>query len=214
MIQACLFDLDGVIVDTAKFHFLAWRKLANNIGLDFTETQNEALKGVSRVDSLKKILDWGHVQLDQATTEKLLKEKNDNYLEMVSNLNETNILEGVTALLVDLKANNIKIGLGSSSKNAQLILEKINLLHYFDIIIDGNNTTLAKPNPEVFLNGAKALNVPANNCLVFEDSLAGLEAANAAGMKSIGIGEPATLYIASIVVTSLNNFSYKNIAML
>lgn len=198
-----IFDLDGVIVDTAKYHFLAWRNLANSLGFDFTEEQNEQLKGVSRVKSLEILLDIGKVQLSQEKKELLLLEKNEEYLEYVYRMNSNEILPGVNQLLTFLEANNIKFVLGSASKNAQLILEKVGLLERFTAIVDGNDVLKAKPNPEVFLIGAKKLNMNPTNCVVVEDAIAGVQAANGANMISIGIGNAKVLSEANYVFDSM-----------
>ena len=184
-----IFDLDGVIVDTAKYHFLAWKKLANQLGFEFTKEQNELFKGVSRKRCLEILLDIGKIEASQEQFDIWMVEKNVDYLQYIENMDESEILPDVPKVLQFLKDNNIPIALGSASKNARPILEKVKLLHYFDAIVDGNNVTKAKPDPEVFLLAAKQLGVDAKDCVVFEDAVAGIEAANAANMISIGIGE-------------------------
>ena len=188
-----IFDLDGVIVDTAKYHYLAWRNLANSLGFDFTEEQNELLKGVSRVKSLEILLELGKVELSEEKKQALLVEKNKEYLEYVYKMTADEILPGVNQLLTFLEANNIKFALGSASKNAPLILEKVGLIKRFTAIVDGNDVSKAKPNPEVFLIGAQKLSMNPENCIVFEDAIAGVQAANAAKMISIGIGDANVL---------------------
>ncbi|SDS83134.1 beta-phosphoglucomutase [Gillisia sp. Hel1_33_143] len=199
--KGVIFDLDGVIVDTAKFHFLAWRKLANDLGFDITETQNEELKGVSRVKSLEIILGWGGVTLTEDEFMEQMAMKNDNYLSYISGMTKSDILPGVSEIIDFLKENDIPIALGSASKNARNILEKVGLYQSFDAIVDGNDVSKAKPNPEVFLIAADQLNVDPENCVVFEDSVAGIQAANLAKMTSIGIGEEAVLNEADHVYT-------------
>lgn len=189
MKKTFIFDLDGVIVDTAKYHFVAWQNLAKSIGIQFTHEDNEQLKGVSRVRSLELILEWGKVQATQEQKELWLIRKNDEYLSFIEKMDATEVLPEVEKVLEFLKQNQQNIVLGSASKNAKPILEKTNLLHYFDAIVDGNDVTNAKPDPEVFLQGAKKVNAVATNCIVFEDSVAGIQAANVAQMTSIGIGE-------------------------
>lgn len=188
-----IFDLDGVIVDTAKYHFLAWRKLANSLGIDFTEIQNEQLKGVSRVKSLEKILNWGNKTVSEAEFNRLMAEKNEDYLSYIYKMDASEILPDVHRVLNLLKEHHQGIALGSASKNAKLILEKVNLLDYFEVVVDGNSVTKAKPDPEVFLNAANRLEITPENCIVFEDAVAGVEAANAAKMISIGIGSKSVL---------------------
>src|SRR4030065_1277533 len=196
---AFIFDLDGVIVDTAKYHYLAWRNLANALGFDFTEEQNELLKGVSRIQSLEILLSIGKVELPGVEKEKLLLQKNKEYLEYVNKMTSEEILPGVNDLLNFLEINEIKYALGSASKNAPLILEKVGLLNRFTAIVDGNDVSKAKPDPEVFLIGAKKLGINPENCVVVEDAIAGIEAANAARMISIGIGDANVLYEADYV---------------
>lgn len=194
-----IFDLDGVIVDTAKYHYLAWKKLANSIGLDFSEVQNEQLKGVSRKRSLEKILEWGNRILSKEDFFDLMKKKNDDYLSYISKMDASEILSDVPQVLNFLIENKNPIALGSASKNARIILERVNLLKKFDAVIDGNDVSKAKPDPEVFLNAAKALKVQPSECIVFEDSIAGIKAANIANMTSIGIGDEEILKEADYV---------------
>ena len=193
MKKGFIFDLDGVIVDTAKYHYLAWRKLANELGFEFTEEQNEMFKGVSRKRCLEILLDIGKIEATKEQFDTWMIDKNVDYLEYIENMDESEILPDVPKVLQFLKENNIPIALGSASKNAQPILEKVGLLPYFDTIVDGNNVTKAKPDPEVFLLAAKQLGVKANDCIVFEDAVAGVEAANAVEMISIGIGDDEVL---------------------
>lgn len=188
MKKGFIFDLDGVIVDTAKYHFLAWRKLANSIGVDFTSEQNEQLKGVSRVKSLEKILAWGNKTISEAQFSELMHSKNEDYLSYIETMTSEEILPDVVKVLDFLKEHKQAIALGSASKNARVILEKVELLDYFDTIVDGTNVTKAKPDPEVFLNAASQLDITPAKCIVFEDSVAGVQAANTANMTSIGIG--------------------------
>lgn len=197
--KAIIFDLDGVIVDTAKYHYLAWKNLANELGFDFTEKQNELLKGVSRVKSLEILLDIGKVSLSDDRKQELLIEKNKEYLEEVNQMTADEILPSMAELLNILDKNNIKYALGSASKNAPLILKKVGLYDRFAAIVDGNDVSKAKPDPEVFLIAAEKLNTEPKNCIVFEDAIAGVQAANAAGMISIGIGDKETLYEADYV---------------
>ena len=188
-----IFDLDGVIVDTAKYHYLAWKKLANQLGFDFTEEQNEMFKGVSRKRCLEILLEIGDIKATQEQFDTWMVEKNVDYLQYIDKMDASEILPDVKKVLEFLVANKQPIALGSASKNAQPILEKVGLLPYFDTIVDGNNVTKAKPDPEVFLIAAKQLGVNPENCVVFEDAVAGIEAANNANMISIGIGDENVL---------------------
>ncbi|MDV6169029.1 beta-phosphoglucomutase [Flavobacterium sp. DG1-102-2] len=192
--KAFIFDLDGVIVDTAKYHYLAWQKIANRLGIDFTHEHNELLKGVSRIRSLDIILGLGNVEAAEEDKEKWLVEKNEDYLGYITNMNADEILPDVERILQYLKDNGQKIALGSASKNARPILEKVGILHFFDAIVDGNDVTNAKPDPEVFLRAAQMLGIAPDNSIVFEDAVAGVQAANAANMVSIGIGDTKTLH--------------------
>lgn len=184
-----IFDLDGVIVDTAKYHYLAWKKLAHELGFEFTIEQNELFKGVSRKKCLEILLKIGNVEASQDQFDTWMIEKNEDYLAYIDTMNESEILPDVLKILSFLKENNAPIALGSASKNAIPILEKVELLHFFDHIVDGNSVTKAKPDPEVFLIAANKMKVNPVNCVVFEDAVAGIEAANNAKMTSIGIGD-------------------------
>ena len=192
--KAFIFDLDGVIVDTAKYHFLAWQKIASDLGIEFTPEHNEELKGVSRIRSLDIILKLGNIEASEENKNKWLKQKNEDYLAYIENMDESEILPGVVNILEFIKQKNQLIGLGSASKNARPILEKVKILHLFDAIVDGNDVTNAKPDPEVFLRAAKLLNATNEDSMVFEDSVAGIQAANIANMTSIGIGDEKILH--------------------
>jgi len=191
--KAFIFDLDGVIVDTAKYHYLAWKKIATELGIDFTHEHNELLKGVSRVRSLDIILGLGNVEASQEQKDQWLVQKNEEYLTYLVDMDQSEILPGVMKVLAFLKTNNQPIALGSASKNARPILEKTGILSYFDVIVDGNDVSNAKPDPEVFLQAAQKLGMTNENSIVFEDSVAGIQAANIAAMTSIGIGDAAIL---------------------
>lgn len=197
--KAFIFDLDGVIVDTAKYHFLAWKKIANSLGIDFTHDHNELLKGVSRVRSLDIILELGNVQASQEDKDKWLIQKNEDYLTYLVDMDESEILPGIMPILRFLKEKNQGIALGSASKNAKPILEKTGIMSYFDIVVDGNDVANAKPDPEVFLQAARLLNAKNEDAIVFEDSVAGVQAANIANMTSVGIGDEEVLYEANYI---------------
>lgn len=197
--KAFIFDLDGVIVDTAKYHFLAWQKIADELHIDFTLEHNELLKGVSRVRSLDIILELGKVEASQDDKNKWLIQKNEEYLTYLVDMDQSELLPGVITILKFLKENNQPIALGSASKNARPILEKTGILSYFDAIVDGNDVTNAKPDPEVFLNAAIQLGIEPENAIVFEDSVAGVQAANIAKMTSIGIGDEKNLHEAKYI---------------
>lgn len=198
--KACLFDLDGVLVDTAIYHFQAWKNLGSKFGYVLTEEQNEQLKGVSRVESLNRILAWANYSATEEQISAWLIEKNENYLELISTMNPSEILPGVVDFLGQLKKAGYKIALGSASKNAEIILAKTGLTEWFDLIVDGNMVTKSKPDPEVFLKGAMGLGVEPAACIVFEDAQAGIEAAKAGNMRAIGIGEAEMLGQADKVI--------------
>ena len=209
--KAFIFDLDGVIVDTAKYHYLAWKKIASELGIEFTHEHNELLKGVSRVRSLDIILGLGEVDASQAQKDQWLIQKNEDYLSYLVDMDQSEILPGVMTVLEFLKTNQQPIALGSASKNARPILEKTGILSYFDAIVDGNDVSNAKPDPEVFLQAAQKLGISNENSIVFEDSVAGIQAANIASMTSIGIGEANILNEAKF---NFQDFTYIDEAFL
>jgi beta-phosphoglucomutase len=194
-----IFDLDGVIVDTAKYHYLAWKHLADELGIPFTEEQNEQFKGVSRKRCLEILLEMGGLSVSQQRFDAWLEEKNKDYLAYIEKMDASEILPDVPKVLNFLKEHQIPMALGSASKNARPILKKVGLISYFNTIVDGTHVTKAKPDPEVFLIAAAQLGVTPNECIVFEDALAGIEAANKAGMTSIGIGDREVLSDAQYV---------------
>jgi len=211
VIKGCLFDLDGVIVDTASHHFAAWNKLAEELGVSFDKRDNEQLKGVSRVDSLEFILRKGNLVLDSNTKLQLMEKKNAHYLKMAAEITPADALPGIVDLIDELKEAGIQIGLGSSSKNAEQILSKLNLLSSFEVVVDGNHLTLSKPDPEVFLKGAQALGLRPRNCLVIEDAIAGIEAAIAGGFPVIGVGDNHELNRAHAVVPNFKDLNWMGI---
>jgi beta-phosphoglucomutase len=186
-LKAFIFDLDGVIVDTAKYHFKSWKIIAEKFGFELSKTQNQVLKGVSREESLDRILSWGGISIDRFEKKKYLEKKNELYKEFINNLSQMDILPGVNKLIDFAEIKNIPIALGSASKNANQILDKLEIKKKFKVIIDGNLTTKSKPHPEVFLKGAQILGVNPKEVIVFEDSIAGVEAANKAKMISVAI---------------------------
>ncbi|MDC3050729.1 beta-phosphoglucomutase [bacterium] len=185
--KAFIFDLDGIIVDTAKYHFKSWKIISKNFGFELSKTQNERLKGVSREKSLDRILSWGGISIDRFEKKKYLEKKNELYKGFISNLSQMDILPGVIKLLDFAAIKDIPIALGSASKNAHQILKKLGIKDKFKVIIDGNLTSKSKPHPEVFLKGAKMLGVNPKEVIVFEDSIAGVKAANKAKMVSVAI---------------------------
>ena len=208
--RAAIFDLDGVIVDTAKYHYLAWKRLAKEYRFDFTETDNERLKGVSRVRSLEILLEIGRLTLDESEKEKMASRKNEWYIDYIKHMDASEMLPGAAEYLKNLRAKGIKTALGSASKNAPLILERLGISDLFDVIVDGNKVSKAKPDPEVFLRAADELNIASTSCVVFEDAEAGVQAALRANMGVVGIGKPATLSEADIVIGGLGQLLILN----
>lgn len=207
MNKAFIFDLDGVIVDTAKYHYLAWKKMANEMNFEFTLDQNELLKGVSRVRSLEILLEIGGISKSPAEQEFLATSKNELYLELIEKLDSSDLLPGTKEFILNSQDKAIKIALGSASKNAAYILKKLGIAHLFDARVDGTMVSKAKPNPEVFLKAANLLSLNPKNCLVFEDAQAGIDAAKNAGMKCVGIGNIDVLKGADIIVSGLDQIT-------
>jgi beta-phosphoglucomutase len=204
-IKGCIFDLDGVIVDTAKYHYLAWKRLADQLGFFFSEKDNERLKGVSRMASLEILLEVGGLAFDKDAKLALATEKNQWYVEYITAMKEDEILPGAKEFIESARAAGLKVALGSASKNALTILNRLKLTTYFDSIIDGNKVSKAKPDPEVFLLAAQELGIHPANCVVFEDAKAGVEAAKRAGMKCVGIGTSPELSDADIMIPGFEN---------
>jgi beta-phosphoglucomutase len=211
---AFLFDLDGVLVDTAKYHYLAWRAVCNQLGFDLSYEENEKLKGIDRVTSLNILLNLGKVKITQNEFEEWLLKKNQHYLNLIGNLAPEDLFEGALSLFKELKKRGIKIGLGSASKNARYILDKLQITSYFDYIVEGTMTTRGKPDPQVFLIGAKGCNVNPENCAVFEDAEAGVEAAITGNMKAIGIGDKKILKDANLVYPHIKDVDLESVLRL
>ena len=188
MIKGFIFDLDGVLVDTAKYHYLAWKKLTDELDLHFDIRDNELLKGVSRERSFEIILELNGKEMSRAKIQECCTRKNGFYVDFISRITPEEILPGAREFLLDAKQSGIRTALGSASKNAGIILERTGLLPYFDAVIDGTKVSLAKPNPEVFLKGAEGMGLLPEECVVFEDSMAGIVAAHNGGMKAVGVG--------------------------
>lgn len=210
-IKAFLFDLDGVIVDTAIYHYQAWRRLANELGFDLSEEFNETLKGVSRMESLDLILAHGGLTLPDEKKTELATQKNGWYLDLVSRMTSDDILPGVPTFFSQVRKAGLLTALGSVSKNAPMILERIGMTNAFDAIIDGNKISKGKPDPEVFTKGAEELDVNPDECVVFEDAVAGVEAGKRANMFVVGLGSPDLLARADLVVPSLENLTVEQV---
>lgn len=209
--KAILFDLDGVIVDTAKHHFIAWRALAAELGFDFTEADNERLKGVSRMDSLNILLEIGGINISEEKKKALAAKKNEQYVKAIQQMDRSEILPGVERFLTELKEKGVPFALGSASKNAPLILKQIDLYDTFDAIVDGNVISKAKPDPEVFLKGAELLKIDPKDCVVFEDAQAGIEAGKHAGMYVVGVGDADILTGADDYIQDLSDMHFSRL---
>ncbi len=205
--EACLFDLDGVLVDTAGYHYLAWKRLAGELGMAFTHADNEKLKGVSRIRSLELLMEWGGISRSAGEMEELAARKNAWYLEMIGNMQPDELLPGALDFIRAVRGAGIRIALGSASKNAGMILAKTGIAAYFEAIVDGNLVPASKPDPEVYLRGAAMLGVTPGACVVFEDAVSGIGAARAAGMKVVGIGSPDILGDADLVISGLHEMT-------
>jgi beta-phosphoglucomutase len=201
--KLAIFDLDGVLVDTAKYHYLAWKRLATQYGFDFTEVDNERLKGVSRMRSLEILLEIGGLNVDEATQEAMAAQKNAWYVEYISRLDESELLPGAADYVRYLRSRGVMTAIGSASKNTAMILERLGIADLFDVVIDGTRTKKAKPDPEVFALAAQSLGIDPQDCVVFEDAVAGIQAAHRGGMGVVGIGKPDKLGEADAVVPGL-----------
>ncbi|WDE05204.1 beta-phosphoglucomutase [Thalassomonas viridans] len=197
--KAFIFDLDGVLTDTAEFHFIAWQATAHQLGLEFTREDNEGLKGVDRVGSLQLILDKGQLSVSEEKFEQLLVEKNQHYLELINDINPDNLFPGVLDCFAALKEQGIKIGLASASKNAAFVVDKLGIADLFDFIGDAASVANSKPAPDIFLSVAQGLGLSPEDCIGVEDAVAGVTAIKSAGMYAVGIGEKSVLTQADIV---------------
>lgn len=214
MIKACIFDLDGVLVDTAKYHFLAWRRMAKEIGYDLTESVNEKLKGVSRMHSLEIILELAGVSLSETEKQKIADKKNSWFMEYIENMKADEIFPGVKPALQHLRKEGIKVALASSSKNAETVIDILGIKDDFNAIVDGTMIVHTKPDPEIFLLAAQKLKVQPHECIVFEDAESGVEAALRAGMKCVGIGKRDQLHRAHTVINAVQEFDFKQLQSL
>lgn len=187
MIKAVIFDLDGVIVSTDSCHYKAWKKMADEEGIYFDEKINNRLRGVSRMASLEIVLERAHKSYTDAEKQEMAERKNNYYKELITELTPGDILPGAMENLEELKRNNIKIAIGSSSKNTPIILRQIGLGDYFDAVSDGNNISKSKPDPEVFLKASEMLGIEPEFCMIVEDADAGIEAGKRAGMKTLSV---------------------------
>jgi len=206
LIKACIFDLDGVIVDTARYHYLAWKRLAKELGIDLTMEDNERLKGVSRMRSMEIILEIGGISISEHEKERLANKKNTWFVDYIERMAPEEIFPGVKLLIKEIRELGIKTALASSSKNAKTVIQLLHIRNEFDVVVDGTMITHTKPHPEIFLLAAERLGVEPEACLVFEDAEAGVEAALAAGMKCVGVGSPVMLKEANRIVSTTSEF--------
>ncbi|MFO7869592.1 MAG: beta-phosphoglucomutase [Bacteroidales bacterium] len=211
-INACIFDMDGVLVSTEKYHFLAWRRLAETLGFTIDEEFNEQLKGVSRAVCIRLLLEYAGIHKSEAEKNELAQQKNEWYLEYISSIGPQDLLPGVLDFMNELQKHSIKMAVGSASKNAALLLKKLEIVHYFTAIVDGTQIEHPKPDPEVFLKGAEKMKVSPSDCVVFEDAQSGVQAAKSAGMYCVGIGDKKILSQADICVSGVHAISYNDIA--
>lgn len=212
-IEAFIFDLDGVITDTAEYHFLAWKELAKDVGITFTKEDNEELKGISRMESLEKILKLGGRENDFSEEEKeqLAAKKNEHYLTLIENITPDDILPGIKPLIEEIKSNGLKLGLASVSKNAFAVMESLGLKEEFDVIVDAAKIQNGKPDPEIFLTAAKLLNVETAACIGLEDAAAGVDSIKGANMFAVGVGSEETLKKADVVYPKTELLAYEEI---
>ena len=210
MKSAIILDLDGVICDTAHFHFLAWHRLAAEYGYELTQADNEQLKGVSRADSLTFILGLANKTLSTEQFNEDLRRKNEWYLDLVKDMGPLDVLPGVPSFFAEVAARKIPLALGSASKNANMVLTRVGLIQAFDAIVDASQVSQGKPHPETFIKAAELLGIAPENCLVFEDSAAGVQAAITGGMKAVGIGSAEDLQGAVIHLANLGEFDFTN----
>ena len=213
MIKGFVFDLDGVLTDTAEYHYEAWKNLANRIGISIDREFNETLKGISRMDSLERILIHGGKQADytQNEKEKLATEKNEEYKRLIKKITSKDVLPGVKVFLEKLKKGKMLLALASASKNGPSILKQLEIDKFFDTIVDPAELTKGKPDPEIFQKGCRQLNLQPEECIGVEDAKAGIESINAAGLFSIGVGDPLILQNADFIVSSTKELNYKDI---
>lgn len=210
-IKGCIFNLDGVVVDTGKYHYQAWRRLANQLGFDFSKEESESLKGFSRMASLEKILEWGGIYMPEAEKMHWADVKNNWYIELISQMKPGEILPGVLYFLRQVRESGLKTALSSASQSALPVLRSTNLEAFFDVILDGNTVKKVKPDPQCFLMAAQALELRPAECLVFEDAPLGIQAALYGGFTVVGVGRPEILAHAHLTISGFENLNINSL---
>lgn len=213
MIEAFIFDLDGIITDTAEFHYLAWKKCAKEIGIDIDFEFNENLKGVSRLESFERILKHRNRENDFSESEKevLANQKNDHYVSLINTITPKDILPNIENTLQSLREKGIKIGLASASKNASLVINNLGIKEYFDFMADARLCKFSKPHPEIFIRACEGLNVDPRNCVGVEDAYSGITAINECGMFSVGVGRKDVLSNCDLLFSSTSEINLEKI---
>lgn len=206
-----VFNLDGVIVDTAKYHYRAWRRLADEMGVDFPIEQHEQLRSLSRMESLEKILEWGGLYMTEAEKLHWADVKNNWYQGLIANMSPEEVLPGVLPFLMEVRRSGGRTALSSASRNARAVLASTQLEPYFDVILDGSAARKSKPHPECFQLAAAALDLPPAECIVFDDAVLGVQAARIGGFHIVGIGNPEDLPAAELVISGFENYRLEDI---
>lgn len=210
-IAACIFDLEGIIINTSKYNFLAWKKLAVELGFELSDEYNEKLNGLGSMPAVEILLEIGGIKMEDGEKYAAVNKKNAWYQSYLQKLTADEILPGVYEFLIELKTNHIKLGLGSANKSARMILLRLELLNLFNSLIDGNVILKVKPDPEIFLKVLETLNVRSSECLVFESSASGIEAAHKIGILSAGVGDPNELKSADFIIPGFDNIEWDDI---
>lgn len=213
MIKGFIFDLDGVLTDTAEYHYQAWKRMANKLGIPLDREMNEQLKGISRMDSLERILALGNQTEKYSVEEKeqLADEKNEDYKKLILSVTPNDLLPGIADLLADLKKENIRLALASASKNGPVIMEKLGIADLFDTVVDPASLANGKPDPEIFIKGAEQLQLKPEECVGVEDAQAGIESINAAGIFSVGVGTKEMMKNADYAVSDTSELKLSDI---
>ncbi|AEB30051.1 beta-phosphoglucomutase [Carnobacterium sp. 17-4] len=213
MIKGFIFDLDGVLTDTAEYHYQAWKRMANKLGIPLDREMNEQLKGISRMDSLERILALGNQTEKYSVEEKkqLADGKNEDYKKLILSVTPNDLLPGIADLLADLKKENIRLALASASKNGPVIMEKLGIADLFDTVVDPASLANGKPNPEIFIKGVEQLQLKPEECVGVEDAQAGIESINAAGIFSVGVGTKEMMRNADYAVSDTSELKLSDI---